>query len=335
MAYTTARWRDKGNAWAGGWFDRLGVLPTLHAVIFGLADGQLESGVGDYWPGPDGIVGTQDDENNVGCCTFRRLNADELAAVHAAGIVPTVGDGHEARAKAAQAAILAAGLPVASGTIAGIEVPFSTIHCDSAPGLGPYFVWFAGFGTLREGCAYHVHLLAEGKPARVVLENPAGNEQALASAMYAARYFTGVHDPKKFYLNGHEVPAGTAGAVNGAQANIDAYAGGLRRWTPEIRAALTGWSPDIGPIDPTPPAITPIDLNNPADLQRALNLLGMARPVLKLDGAIASKTIAALGFYQGTCLDGQGGLVDMTGKFDGPTLAGLRRDLVAMAIPVR
>lgn len=302
MSYTVERWQGKADAWAGGWLDRFGTLPTIHAVVFGISQAQFETGDGDYWPGPDGLVETADDENNWGACNLRRCSPTELAVIAAAGVTPGVGPDHEKRAKAAMAALAAAGMPVASGEVAGIVVPRATIHCDSAPGLGPYFVWFANFDTPRAGAAYHVHVLAEGKPARAVLENPAGNEYALAAAMYSRGYFTGVHNPKAWYLKGHEVPAGTPDAITGSEANIQAYAAGVAVWTPQVRAALIGWTPEIGPIPTTPPPVPPFNLSQARDVQRALNALGCGRPLLDPDGNPGDITTAAIGFYAGGTL---------------------------------
>jgi hypothetical protein len=184
------------------------------------------------------------------------LNQAELAQV--APWLPTVGAGHNQRAANAEAAILASGLGLASGSLAGITVPRAHIHCDSRPVSGgnvPYFVWFAAFATPADGCEYFLHLLAgNGKPAKAVLDNPAGTEQQLASAMYSKGYFTGFHDPK---------------TAEGRQANIDAYAGSLRAITPSIRYALADWSlpplveptGDTDPAPPTDPVAQPLPLD--------------------------------------------------------------------------
>lgn len=234
---------QKATAISQAWQAQLGDWPSLHAVVFGVAQGTIETKGGDAWPGPDGLVGTVDDENNVGACTLRELNAAERAAVARAGIVPTVGAGHAERARQAQAAIVAAGLPIPSGVI----------HCDSSPKKGPYFVWFAAFrddvpgdghGQVK-GWRYFVRALC-GSPGHLkgayrVLVDPAGTEDQHARAAYAQHYYTGFHDPDKTYtVGGRE--------VSGAEANILAYASSLRSVTPALRQLLAGFDPSACPI---------------------------------------------------------------------------------------
>ena len=159
-----------------------------------------------------------------------------------------------------------AGLGLASGSLAGITVPRSHLHCDSRPVKGagnvPYFVWFAAFNTPADGCEYFLHLLC-GKPetpkrARTVLEM-GGTEQELAAAMYASGYYTGFRDPS---------------TPEGRQANIDAYASSLRAITPSLRFALADWTPppevtaDTEPAPPTEPNAAPLPLDVDWDEQR-------------------------------------------------------------------
>lgn len=233
MATTAERWRSKADAFVDGWRAEYGgETPPLHAVILGLSVAQHETHCGDSWPGPDGLVGTEDDENNWGATTLRALNAAERAVLAKAGLAPTVGPGHNERAKAAMDALRASGLPLPQGVI----------HCDSSPRLGPYFVFFASFPTPWEGARYFVHLLCGSggkRPAHAVLLDPAGTEQQLADAMYRAGYYTGFNDPKQ---------------PGGAQKNVDAYAGSLRAISPGVRAGLAGWTPKAPAAPATPPA---------------------------------------------------------------------------------
>lgn len=361
--------RSDAQAMATAWKRRFNYNPTLHALIFLVAQGTHETSMGRAWPGPDGIPGTADDENNVGACTLRAVNAAEYAAIAAkaqaalASIgkpargtltfvrtnamawvdaqgeklpltaeelaavtpwLPTVGAGHGQRASNAEAAIVGSGLPLASGVKGGIVIPASHIHCDSLPlkggGTQPYFTWFAAFANLTDGCEYYLHLAVENKPAMAIVTNPAGTEQQFAAALRAQGYYTGFAD--------NSTP-------EGYQKNVDAYANSLRALTPGIRAALTGWQPDFGAIPAAPPPIAPFDLKKLSDVQRALNTLGCGRPLLKIDGDFAKKSLAALGFYQGACLTGAGDdLIAVTGEVDDPTLAGLRRDLTALGLEV-
>jgi hypothetical protein len=231
-----------------------------------------ETQAGDAWRGPDKLLDTADDEHNWGATTLRAMNDAECGALaaeaerrivnaglpvrgrrmrftryayfweHEGGrlvtmnqpelelvrpIYPSVTTGHVARAAEAMSVLRSSGLPL----------PQAVIHCDSAPVAGAYFVWFASFPTDVEGAAYFIRLLAGAtrkKQAASVLQRESGTEQELAAAMYGAKYFTGFHDPKKTYTtkDGRQ--------VSGAQMNIDAYAGSLRRISPSVRAALSG-----------------------------------------------------------------------------------------------
>lgn len=278
--------RRKGTAFRNAWLDLYGSPPSIHAGVLGLSVATHETMCGDAWKGPDGILGTQDDEHNWGATTLRALNGDErivlaakarellgeheLASLDAnsriefssnpppwryvwidnangkrrelneleraavAPLLPSVGTGHEIRAKRAHETLLA-GLPdCPAGNPA--DGRHGAIHCDSSPGLGAYFVWFAAFPSDVEGCAYFLRILAgrlgAPKAAKGVLERESGTEQELAQAMYGAHYFTGFHDPKKTYT------ATDGRSMLGAQMNIDAYASALRKLTPGIRAAL-------------------------------------------------------------------------------------------------
>jgi len=236
MATTAERWKAKADALVDGWrAEYNGETPSLHAVVLALTVAQHETHCGDSWPGPDGLVGTADDENNWGATTLRALNAAERAVLSAAGLAPTVGPGHNERAKAAMAALKLSGLPLPQGVI----------HCDSSPRLGPYFVYFAAFPTPWQGAQYFIHLLCGkgGKrQAHAVLLDQAGSEQQLATAMYNAGYYTGFNDPR---------------LPGGAQKNIDAYAGALRAISPGVRAGLAGWSsrPAVVPAPPPSPVV--------------------------------------------------------------------------------
>jgi hypothetical protein len=230
---STDWYRSKADALFAAWQRDYGSDPPTHAVALCLAVATHETHCGDSWPG----------SHNWGATTLRALNAAEQAAVRAAGIAPSVGPGHEALAKKAQQAIVDAGLPLPAGEI----------HCDSAPSIGAYFVWFAAFGNDVDGAAYFLKLLAGIQTKKVawnVLNAPGGTEQQLAAAMYAAGYYTGFYRRDKDYT----LPGGHV--VKGSELNVAAYAKALTDLTPAIRAALAGWAP--APPEPTdapqPPA---------------------------------------------------------------------------------
>src|SRR5207247_5180203 len=138
---TPDRIRKKLTAYSSAWTKRFLQPPRTHNQLLALCVAIHETGAGDFWPGPDGVLDTPDDEHDWGATTLRPLTAEEEAVVRAAGVYPTVGPGHETAARAAMAAIAAAGLPFPQGVI----------HCDSSPKKGGFFDIFASFPTATLG----------------------------------------------------------------------------------------------------------------------------------------------------------------------------------------
>lgn len=238
---STAWYQSKANALFAAWQRDYAVLPSTHEIVLCLAVATHETHCGDSWPG----------SHNWGATTLRALNAAEREAVRTAGLMPSVGPGHEALARAAQQAIVSAGLPLPAGEI----------HCDSAPGIGAYFVWFAAFDNDVDGAAYFLKLLAGvqmKKAAWGVLNAPGGTERQLAAAMYAAGYYTGFFRRDKDYT----LPDGRV--VKGAELNVAAYAKALCDLTPAIRLALQDWTP--APPDPAPVPAPPARVDPAAPL---------------------------------------------------------------------
>lgn len=352
---------------AEAWRLQLKSEPTKHAIILCVAQGTFETQMGRSWPGPDGLVGTEDDERNVGACTLRALSSAEYGAISAAMVsalnkagfeprgelvwldiahvgwqdadgdrtnlttaelavvmpwLPTVGKGHQDRAKNAEAAVLAAGLPLPSATKAGIFIPRSHVHCDSFPlkggGNRPYHTWFAAFASLVDGCRYYLHLVAgPGKRARAVLENPNSTERDFAAALRAQSYYTGFFDNS---------------TSEGWQKNVDNYSASLRRLTPAIAAVLDDWKPrDTEPA----PAATPLPLNLhlPTDQWRALQFLGFVRPLAQV--LTERRLTASVGFYQGAHFGDVEDELSVDGDCGPKTRAAMRRELRAIGIEVR
>lgn len=240
----SAEWyQAKANALWAAWQYDYGADPSKRAVVLCLAVATHETHCGDSWP----------ESHNWGATTLRALNAAELEAVHAAGLVPSVGPGHEELARQAQQAIVSAGLPLPPGEI----------HCDSAPNIGAYFVWFAAFPNDVEGAEYFLKLLAgiQVKKLAWSILNSGGTERQLAAAMYAAGYYTGFYRKEKDYT----LPSGQV--VKGAELNVAAYTKALTDLTPSIDAALADWTP--APPEPTSapapetaaPAFLPMDVD--------------------------------------------------------------------------
>lgn len=307
MALTPEWYRAKADALAEGWRRRFGTVPAKHTVELALAPAILETRAGDAWPG----------EFNWGATTLRSLNAAERKVLADAGIAPTVGPGHTEIAARAQSALVAAGLAPTNGVI----------HCDSYPGRGAYFVYFFRGQDDADGAAYFVKLLAEGKPARAVLENPKGTEQQLAAAMYARGYYAGFHT--------HATPEGN-------QANIDSYASGLRKITPGIRAALKDWAPAGVDVPPPSASPEPFSLTSAEGIWRALGALGFVRPLGKPFSE--KRYLASLGFFQGAMVKPghdqdeaiePSELLTVDGDPGPETLAALKRELERIGLEVR
>jgi len=114
------------------------------------------------------------------------------------------------------------------------------IHCDSHPGLGPFFVWFAAFrdpakaNELDEidSWVYYLKILARSPGERAALA--AGDPAAMARSMYAQGYYGGFHVKDRDYVQAD----GTT--VKGAELNIRDYTRVIARQAPSVRAALVG-----------------------------------------------------------------------------------------------
>lgn len=305
---TTIRWHQKADALVQGWSRVFGYAPTLHAVVLALSVAQHETRCGDSWPG----------EFDWGATTLRALTAAERKVLADAGIYPTIGAGRVEAAARAQAALEAAGLAPSNGVI----------HCDSTTddkGTHPYFVYFFRGQDDADGARYFVHLLAEKKAAKAVLETPAGTEQGLAQAMYRAGYFWGFHPHKKYVgKDGKE--------HDGNQENVDDYANSLRALTPGIRLALKDWVPMGGPVDAAPPKPAPFQLKDRTSAFEALRALGCVRPH---DTAFSDAVyLASLGFYQGGNMDVRGELLDVDGDLGKDTAGAMARDLKVLGLEI-
>ena len=152
-------------------------------------------------------------------------------------LTPTVAKGHEARAKAVNQ-LLAAELPTSPAGLEPTDGKQGVIHCDSHPGLGPFFVWFAAFRDPDkpneidelESWVYYLGILTRSAEERAALA--AGDPGAMARAMYRQGYFGGFHEKDKDYVQ----PDGSI--VKGAELNIRDYTKVIARQVPSVRGAL-------------------------------------------------------------------------------------------------
>lgn len=295
------------------WVKLLGRDATVNERVIALSVAIGETRAGDAWPGPDGIVGTADDERNKGATNLRRVNEDERIVIAAKGreliaarpdvpqrdlwhdedrlyfravgerglpmgfewilhkqteptgedygaeyrqavtqleaaalapITPTVGKGHEERARTVNALLGEAlpNCPAGESPAPSEKFPdgaYGTIHCDSHPGLGPFFVWFASFATPkpddedeRDSWFYYLRILTRTGAEKAALAS--GDPGAMARAMYAAGYYGGFHVKDKLY----ESPKGSGQMVLGSELNIRDYTSVIARQVPSVRAAI-------------------------------------------------------------------------------------------------
>lgn len=165
------------------------------------------------------------------------VSPQEAAAL--APLTPIVSKGHEARARAVNQLLAS----VLSNSPAGDEPTDGkqgVIHCDSHPGLGPFFVWFAAFRDPDkpneidelESWVYYLDILCRSAEERAALSS--GDPGAMARAMYHQGYYGGFHVGKQDYTQ----PDGSI--VKGAELNIRDYTHVIARQVPSVRAALVG-----------------------------------------------------------------------------------------------
>lgn len=84
---------SKCDAYREAWRGMFGDYPNHHNTALAVSVAWHETRCGDAWPGPDGLIDTEDDENNWGATTLRSLNATEqwIIATHAMGLLLEAG----------------------------------------------------------------------------------------------------------------------------------------------------------------------------------------------------------------------------------------------------
>lgn len=169
------------------------------------------------------------------------LTSEENAVIES--VCPTVAGGHAVRAFEAMRVLKEATRDT------GYQLPKATIHCDSTPERGPYFVWFRKGDDDADGAAYFVRLLAgtaeKPKPARSVLLG-AGTPHALAEAMYSAGYYTGFFKRDEIYPDGK----------TGRQKNVEAYAARINASYPTVLSVLRSRGDSTADTTPQLDAVT-------------------------------------------------------------------------------
>lgn len=203
QAKVTLRYRQKAAVVLEAWAKVVGGLPTRKAVVHALAIGELESRLGDAWPG-----------HNWGAVQKRSLTSREAETLAARGIFPSGGDA----ARKAAAAVL----PAARDELLWIDRNTK----------GPYFVWFWAFESDAAAAErFLVALVKQRAGVRAVLA--AGTAEDVARAMYASHYYGGVsEDPEVNIQTYARAIRSNAGPIEAALAGWDGSlpAGGTSRW---------------------------------------------------------------------------------------------------------
>jgi hypothetical protein len=204
----SARYQRKAAVAANAWQRTLGEAPTRHALILALAVADLETGLGNV-PG-----------HNWGFVHKRSMTPAEASILLGHGIYPTGNDA----------------LATARGLLAPTQGESEELFIDDGP-IGRYFVWVWAFPSDVEAAAKFLEVLIAKRPGvRAVIDT--ATPLALASAMYASKYFEGTNrDPA---------------------ANVRAYSAAIELHATRIEGALTGW-PTATPSNGTP---------SPADTER-------------------------------------------------------------------
>jgi len=202
-----SRFQDKAETLVTAWQSLFGSAPSFVAMVNAMAVAELETRMGDAWPG----------ENNWGAVIKRGLSASESETLRANGIAPSGGG----PALAAARALLVPGAN-------------ESLHRDSSPGRGPFFAWFWSFPTAAQAARKFIEVLVGGRSGvRSIIDHASPDE--LARAMFEAHYYEGFHkdDPEANIRD-------YATAVRRARGAIEA---GLRASSPHAPPA----SPPVGP----------------------------------------------------------------------------------------
>jgi len=120
------------------------------------------------------------------------------------------------------------------------------LNGDTSPDTGSYLVWLWKFPNDVEGANKLLEVLLDKRPAiKRAIDSITFEE--LARLMYETHYYEGSHKRTE---------------LGGPQANINAYAGGLRKAADGIAPGLGQWSPPAAapiviPPPPEPPPLPP------------------------------------------------------------------------------
>lgn len=279
---------DKCNAIAAGCVAH-GMAPTITrtGMLYSVAQHETECGESNGWKG----------EYNYGATTRRSLTPKESADLQRAGVVPVLYP-PAARMAAELAASNLLGLGPASDVAIHVDSRPIVDHMTAPLGhpLGfaarraaldeldaeklarqlVYFTMFARFPNDAAGATYFVGFFRTPAEQQALAGQ---SPEALARAMYAARYYTGFSgDP---------------------DTNVAAYSKAIAPIFAAAVTALAGWTPGADAPHVSEPA-DPWDQDTEAGrerLQQALNDAG-ALPRLTVDGEIGDRSKAAIRAFQ-------------------------------------
>lgn len=194
--------------------------PSRAAVLFPLAQADLETNDGDAWGGLTG-------PHNWGAVDLRAPNETEHAAI-AAGTLKT---GYWLHVDGSSSADRRAG-------------DVGQLHVDSHPGGTTYSMWFRAFDSDDDGAASFLRVVFAkvGK----LFDDPAPTLAEYVTRLYVGGYFEATH-PTQAERAAGMLPARpyghrTAPFLPAEAANIAAYASGMARCLASLEPALAGWT---------------------------------------------------------------------------------------------
>jgi hypothetical protein len=211
--------------------------PTRLAVLYPLAQADLETQDGDAWGGAAG-------PHNWGAVDLRPPNIAERAAIDAG----TLKTGYWLHA---------------DQTTGPTRLPTDVgqLHLDSHPGGIVYAMWFRAFEDDADGASAFLRVVL--RMVGSLLADPSATLVGYASRLYERSYFEGTTKGGRPY--GHRSEPLTAPEM----ANVNAYAAGMQRCLAVLSPALAGWvvpgavpsASDPDPFDttelPTVPSLPP------------------------------------------------------------------------------
>jgi hypothetical protein len=188
--------------------------PSRTAVLWPLAQADLETSDGDAWGGMAG-------PHNWGAVDLRAPNAAEMSAIK---------DGR-----------IHTGYWLHADGTTGPSRRYDDVgqlHLDTHPGGGTYAMWFRAFVNDEGGATSFLRLVLSKIGS--LFADPSATLEAYVSRLYIHSYFEGRVPGARPY--GHRSEPLTLPE----QANVVAYLAGITRCLTSLEPALVGWTPPGG-----------------------------------------------------------------------------------------